>query len=290
MPPRKVLVVAGAGTSVELGVPAMVGLAEEFLQHAHRWQVEPDLVKRILHQQKDIEHLIEEIDTICSARRSLSAIDNSLPSWHNFDTVRAEVEWFIQHAAERIVPNEAHLMWGATLRATQIAQLTLLTTNYDRAIELAGNAEGLTIDDGFAAFENRETSTWTGFSLDDTRARLVKLHGSTDWYADGPQGTPTKLRHPMPLFGRARLTLPNDVNLGSALILPSREKLLTREPYPRLSQTFLNASDHCDFAVVVGSSLRDSHLRAAMQSVAKRVPLFIVNPNADSCGLIGATS
>ena len=86
-----------------------------------------------------------------------------------------------------------------------------------------------------------------------------------------------KLRHPMPLFGRASLKMLNGLELGSALILPSREKLLTRQPYPRLSQAFLNASDDCELAIVIGSSLRDHHLRGAMQSVAERAPVFLVN-------------
>ena len=44
----KVLIFAGAGTSVELGVPGMVGLATEFREHSQQWSVEPDLVKQIM--------------------------------------------------------------------------------------------------------------------------------------------------------------------------------------------------------------------------------------------------
>ena len=44
----KILLFAGAGTSVELGVPAMVGLAERFLEHCRQWKVQPALVERIL--------------------------------------------------------------------------------------------------------------------------------------------------------------------------------------------------------------------------------------------------
>jgi hypothetical protein len=89
----------------------------------------------------------------------------------------------------------------------------------------------------------------------------------------------------MPLFGRAALRLADGTELGSALILPSREKLLTHSPYPRLSQTFLNAADSCDVAIFVGSSLRDHHIRGAAEATARRVPVFVVSPRGDSYGL-----
>jgi NAD-dependent SIR2 family protein deacetylase len=283
-----VLIVAGAGTSMELGVPGMVGLAEEFIEHSRQWHVEPDLVQRIVGASLDIEHLIEEIDRICSARESFALIGQTDGGFEQFDKIRAEVEWFIQHSAERVLPRDAHLMWGSVLRAAAGVQLTIVTTNYDRAIELAANAEDADVDDGFGMFGLRETAIWQGFGRVPGGIHLVKLHGSTDWYVDNATGSPTKLRHPMPLFGRAALRLPDGGELGSALILPSREKLLTRDPYPRLSQAFLNAADSCDVAIVIGSSLRDHHLRGGVQSVALRVPVFIVNPEGDALGIPGA--
>ncbi len=103
------------------------------------------------------------------------------------------------------------------------------------------------------------------------------------------QETP-KLRHPMPLFGNATLRLAGGRQLSSALVLPSREKLLTRAPYPRLSQTFYNAVDECDVAVCVGSSLRDEHVREAVRSAAQRAPTFIVNPQGETCEIEGAAT
>ena len=176
-------------------------------------------------------------------------------------------------------------MWGSVLRATSIQDITLVTTNYDRAIELAANAEQVRLDDGFGPFGQGETALWVGFDQNSAHPLLVKLHGSTDWYADGNTARPTKLRHPMPLFGRAALRLAEGQELGSALVLPSREKLLTHDPYPRLSQTFLNAADCCDMAIFVGSSLRDHHIRSAVQTTACRVPVFIVNPDGDNYGI-----
>jgi hypothetical protein len=224
----KILLFAGAGTSIELGVPGMVGMGEEFLNHAKQWDVEPTLVQRLIGESLDVEHLIEALDRICTARPTLEAIGQVSVPLDRADNIRAEVEWFVQHAAERVVAGDAHLMWGPVLRVATSPDLVLVTTNYDRAIELAANAENAPIDDGFEAFGQGETASWAGFSQDGDRTLLIKLHGSTDWYAAGQLGTPTKLRHPMPLFGRAILRLADGTELGSALVLPSREKLLSR--------------------------------------------------------------
>ena len=159
------------------------------------------------------------------------------------------------------------------------------TTNYDRAIEIAARHEEIHLDDAFPPFATDGTALWSGFAQTSPRPLLVKLHGSTDWYVDGRTGKPAKLRHPMPLFGRATLRLSEGRELSSALVLPSREKLLTRAPYPRLSQRFYNAADACDLAVCVGSSLRDEHVREAIRSTAHNVPTFVVNPQGENCGI-----
>jgi hypothetical protein len=284
----KLLLFAGAGTSMELGVPGMIGMGEEFLDHAKQWDIEPDLVQKIMGDSLDVEHLIEALDRIYTARRSLETIGQDTIPLERVNKIRAEVEWFVQHAAERVVGKDAQLMWGSVLRATTSVNITLLTTNYDRAIELASNAEQVRLDDGFGQFDQGETATWVGFDQNTSQPRLVKLHGSTDWYAEGQLATPTKLRHPMPLFGRAALHLASGQKLGSALVLPSREKLLTHDPYPRLSQTFLNAADSCDMAIFVGSSLRDHHILSAAKTTADRVPVFIVNPDGDVYGIENA--
>jgi hypothetical protein len=155
--------------------------------------------------------------------------------------------------------------------------ISFVTTNYDRAIELAANAEGLSLDDGFGELNDSESATWTGFDPSAVGGTLVKLHGSTDWFADQSTGQPSKLRHPMPLFGRGTLRLPRGDILGSALVLPSREKLLSRPPYPRLSQAFLNACDRCDAAVFIGTSMRDPHVKDAARTIAINRPVFAVS-------------
>ena len=282
----KILLLAGAGTSVELGVPSMPALAREFMESSRQWAVEPVLVGEIMKENMDIEHLIEELDRICDSGASLKRIGRKLADVAKAERVRTEVDWFVQHAAERIVPDEARLLWGPLLSAAKESNLTIVTTNYDRAIELAANGEEIALDDGFDSFDGSEIARWVGFNAGESAVTLIKLHGSTDWFVDGTEN-PLKTRHPMALFGRATLRL-EELELGSALVLPSREKLLNRAPYPRLSQAFLNAADECDVAIIVGSSLRDNHIRNAARELTGRVEVFVINPNIEEHSVDGA--
>lgn len=284
----KVLIFAGAGTSVELGIPAMAGLAKNFRDHCHQWSIHPSFVDPILDEKMDIENLIEKIDKICGAGEVLGGIESVREQVRQAERVRAEVEWFVQHSAERVKTYDAQLMWGSVLRATDLHDIALVTTNYDRAIEIAANAVGVHVDDGFEELASKDVVPWVGFSAEKERKTVIKLHGSTDWYATESGNEPVKLRHPMALYGQSELSLPTGQQLRSALILPSREKKLTNEPYPRLSQQFLNIADKCEMAVYIGTSLRDPHIVQAVNSTIDRVPTFVVDPDP-SVQVIGST-
>ena len=275
----KVLIFAGAGTSVELGIPSMAGLAKKFRNHCHQWSVHPDFVDPRLDEEMDIEHLIEQIDNMCGARKFLESSEELREQLGQAQKVRAEVEWFVQHSAERAEAYDAELMWGSLLRAIDLHDVTLATTNYDRAIEIAANAVGVPVDDGFEELADKDVVPWIGFSTETKRKTVIKLHGSTDWYAKDAGNEPVKLRHPTALHGQSELRLPTGEQLRSALILPSREKMLANQPYPRLLQQLLNNTDECELAVYIGSSLRDPHILEAVNSTIKRVPTFIVNPD-----------
>jgi len=230
----------------------------------------------MLGDRNDVEYLIEALDKISDAKDAIAGLGMQSPP-ESIYTVRSEVEWFVQHAAEKISAVDAHLMWGATLRAISDHNATFVTTNYDRAIELAANAEGIRLNDGYESFTDLEVAAWIDFDNGGDCPILAKLHGSTDWYSDTSTGEPRKLRHPMPLFGHGRLRLANNIELGSAMVLPSREKLLNRSPYPRMSHAFLTAVDECEFAIFIGSSFRDVNVRDEAAKIARNRPVFVVN-------------
>ena len=283
----KILLFAGAGTSVELGVPGMTGLARDFLSHAERSKVEPNIVEKLMGDSRDLEDLIENVDRIHGASGALEALErHTRESLAPVAMVRSEVEWFVQHVAERVTHSDAHLMWGPVLQCVKSHEMVFATTNYDRAIELAANIENLRLDDGFEEAHDGETGAWIGFGQTDRTVMLVKLHGSTDWYRERQTERAFRLRHPMPLFGDVTLSL-DGRELGSALVLPSREKILTMRPYPWLSHEFLGAAKSCDMAIFVGSSMRDPHIQQAAEDLAGKKAVFVVNPDKDLVSLPG---
>jgi len=113
------------------------------------------------------------------------------------------------------------------------------------------------------------TGTWEGDGIG-----LFKLHGSTDWYR-GEHDRIIKLRHPMPLFGGLRVTQKDSGNaVSSALVLPSREKIVTHPPFQELSHEFRQRAKEADILIFVGSSLRDPHIRDVCRKHAASKPTF----------------
>lgn len=161
-------------------------------------------------------------------------------------------------------------------------QVAIVTTNYDRAIEFACSLDGVRIDDGFNSFDHAELAGWKGIA-DESEVKLIKLHGSTDWYQGTYGDSVYKLRHPMPLYGDLFISgeQPNSPKLRSALVLPSQEKRAREAPYPELTTAFGNAARNADVAIFVGTSLRDVDVRNACNQCSSRVPTFLVSPTSE---------
>lgn len=279
----RVLLFTGAGTSAELGVPAMRTMAEQFIAHLHDLELDPSIVERIerliIDAGNDMEHAIDVIDRAESgfiAQRQLGeAVDESriVP----YRTLREEAEWFVQHSCEQIKVAAAIGMWAPTLRMKDRVELTIASTNYDRAVEITASRLKKGIDEGFVPFAGNETAVWKGFR-NSTGTRLLKLHGSTDWY-HGSDHQVFKLRHPMPLYGPLEIVSRKAANLPlhSALVLPSREKQVTVPPFPEIGTEFRNRAADAELAIFVGSSLRDPHVRDVCVSCARAIPTFVVS-------------
>ncbi|MFI5344640.1 MAG: SIR2 family protein, partial [Chlamydiales bacterium] len=194
-----------------------------------------------------------------------------------YRTIRQEAEWFVQHCCEQIKSDAAIRMWSPTLRASTNIELTIASTNYDRAIEITAARLSLSLDDGFDDFAGKEFAQWRGFQ-NNGGITLLKLHGSTDWYR-AENDNILKLRHPMPLFGKLKI-LPEEYlqhPLHSALVLPSREKVITLTPFPAIAAEFRQKAKATDIAIFLGSSLRDPHMRDVCVTCASTKPTFIIS-------------
>lgn len=173
--------------------------------------------------------------------------------------------------------NKLKLMRSPTLRAISNVGLTIATTNYDRAVEIAAARLSIDIEDGFEDFGSSEYAEYRNF-IESNNLHLYKLHGSTDWYRTA-NGRVFKLRHPMPLFGNLQIT-PEELggeSLHSALVLPSREKVITQKPFQSIASEFRQRAKEADVAIFLGSSLRDPHMRDVCEECALTKPTFVVS-------------
>ena len=288
----RVLLFTGAGSSVELGIPAMRSMVEDLDRHLQSQEFTDDVYghfRRLIEDtNSDLEDLIATIENLERGELSRKTIgmktDSSLLA-----TVRAmrwETEWFVQQSCEGIRERSACALWGAMLRRTQTHRLCIATTNYDRSLEVACQRSGVRLDDGFTPFEGKEYAEWRGFD-EDSAIKLLKIHGSTDWY-HGVENDVYKLKHSLPIFGDLSVSVQSgDVpSLSSAMILPTREKIINRPPYPDLVTEFRTSARGADVAVFVGTSLRDPDIHDVFVQCANRIPTYLIDVSISNTSLL----
>ena len=279
----RVLLFTGAGASVELGVPAMKDMARELYSHFSRreWlaNISERLNELILESDFDLEHLIELVEAVEKGEqgRKQLGLDYDELLFGAVRTMRWETEWYVQHSCERIRDADAFTLWGSTLRRVDGHEFCVVTTNYDRAIERTCEVVDVPYQDGFLRFDDKEYARWAGIDS-SSPLRLLKIHGSTDWY-QGVNGETYKLKHPMPLYGELRVSARNGVlpELASAMVLPTKEKKINHPPYPDLVTDFRNAARSADIAFFVGTSLRDPDILDIFRQCSTRIPTYLVS-------------
>ena len=286
----KILLFTGAGASVELGIPAMRRMVEEFHAHLSNLGLIREILDRfdqMLSQSGyDMEDLIEYVESVERGQERQRELgfpaDEDLLNTSRM--MRWEAEWFVQHVCERVREVDAKILWGPVLRKMGDHDLCVATSNYDRAIEIACRFNEVPFDDGFYEFSEMETAEWRRMGVaQNGKLRLIKVHGSTDWYM-GEDGTVYKLRHSISLYGNLALSFVDNETaampkMTSAMVLPTREKLVTQPPYPDLITDFRNVARETEVAIFVGTSLRDPDLLDICRQCAERIPTYLVTMN-----------
>ena len=179
---------------------------------------------------------------------------------------------FIHELCERIREVEASALWRPALQRRAKHQIYFVTTNYDRALEIACRRLDINYDDGFADFAGREFAEWTGIS-NESRLMILKIHGSHR-LVPRRRGEVYKLRHPIPLYGE--LSLANKgggmPRLTSAMVLPTREKRVNQPPYPDLVADLETRHAAQTWLCFLGTSLRDPDISDIFRQCRKRHP------------------
>jgi hypothetical protein len=150
--------------------------------------------------------------------------------------------------------------------------LTIASLNYDRSIEVLGDALGVEVDTGIQYWSDKGTWSWRNSGV-----RLLKLHGSMDWTLAHRGGTAGQLP-------RQELELSHeDQPWGTPLVIfGQRTKLRADGPFLDLLREFAGALEEASSLVVIGYSFRDAHVNEYLRrwlnaEITRRIE--VVDPN-----------
>jgi SIR2-like domain len=151
---------------------------------------------------------------------------------------------------------------------------TLITLNYDTMLDSALHRRGWDPTKGYAIAGTRKKFRWSPLSLADGQtplgAKLIKLHGSTNWFVRGSTSNLEKIFSAKPV----RITKPrkNEISKHIRQIAPPiYAKIFSHDHWRALWTEAFNALCEADVFVVIGCSLVDTdfHLRALLSQVVR---------------------
>lgn len=157
-------------------------------------------------------------------------------------------------------------------------EIDFFTTNYDRAVELSYEDDSsalrlvFEVIGGFPPGQRASRPRWDAadYQRKATKGltvRLYKLHGSLDWRQEG---------------GSVRFVGAEEYVTRSVVIYPVRKPSVVDEPFKTLLGLFQQRVADAKVCLVIGSSLRDDHIRhVIIEGVrAEALHVVVVDPNA----------
>lgn len=156
----------------------------------------------------------------------------------------------------------------------------VVTLNYDRSIELLAERHGRKIDTGVDRWSGAFDWDWAN-SAD---IRLLKMHGSIDWWIEEVRATEGRLsEEAIVVVG------PGDEaaarRMRPALIFGQRGKLRSDGPFLAMLRAFDDFLSSTDELVVVGYSFRDDHINASIRrwlNSRDDASLTVIDPAMDA--------
>jgi len=288
-PNPEVVVLTGAGASVKLGIPAMEGMIEKYrqqldyrtqagraMEYLDKIRVARDLEERLLAIERAIEFLdsteyklARRIIARSSERRARSfrsglnrlktgmqALRNHLLGWIATTCFQYDRDW-----AERI--------WGELCKVLADKAYPVFTTNYDFAIEDTAKEKGVTVVDNFMARGDRWFWDESLSSFEKAGLRIMKLHGSVNWYMPKHNKTIERVD--------VGATISREgIPVERVVIFPTRFKDIYETHYFALYAKFLEALRGAKVLIVIGHSLRDEYIGAAIRESFRNPEFHLV--------------
>lgn len=268
---RRLSFFLGAGTSMAVGVPGIVGLTEKVAASLHApSKAQFALVQSRLQGTTNVEDVLNRIRLYCELLEGSKEEQQdglTKDDAKELDGAICREIYSIMRAdpPRGMKPHVILAQWLQALHSSRECPVEVFTTNYDLLLERAMEDVGLPFFDGFvgsvAPFFTPESVEADGNKGNEAvyppRAwtRLWKVHGSIGWHltieATGDKRRITRLTDRAPQPGEG------------LMIFPSREKYADSRKLPFLTyqdrlRRFLSAGEA--LLVVIGYSFSDQHL------------------------------
>ncbi len=261
--------------------PLLTGFVE-FAERRH-----PDLrenLEELLRRagdKPDLEAFLTVVNLAIEAPRGLPqqvAADQQVHEWTKAASrIRAYLLSYIVEMCEQFDRDQAVRLFAPLVVGGVARGVRFCTTNYDRVVEWVAEVEGANLADGFSV-DSGEIPAWTG-EFPVGQAPLLKVHGSVTWYIEDDRQF-LRLDRGYPLPGAEFHLSHGEKVLDPLMIVPTLEKEALHEPYSGLLLKFSEVLASTDLLVVIGSSLRDSHIRSTIEFNRDQVVVLIVGPDA----------
>jgi hypothetical protein len=188
----------------------------------------------------------------------------------------------ISHLRRIVAPPYADLSYLVPLikAASATGGLAIATLNYDLTVELACKEAGIAVDTGIEHWIESRRWIWS-----DEGVRLLKLHGSIDWYWEWQRGEDDEL----PLRVVAKSSEPGSDDGEPVLAFGSRNKLKPEGPYLSLLSEFEDKLADSDHLIVVGYSFRDDHINEVIVRWTredKKRTISIIDPSPEGMPMV----
>lgn len=277
----------GAGASHPYGVPAMAAFYSAFRDHLmKRHPRHFALLQRLesgkRHAAYDLETLLSDLQLAMMAQESLALlgvdVDDASLAAVDLAELRGFLDAFIIDTCERFDRQNSAVEMTAILNLQRFGPLWIFTTNYDRIVEQACEHNGIGFSDGFRAPLGEPVADWSGEF--EAGVRVVKLHGSVNWYRDNPGDALHRLDRGYSLPSKDFALVREGQRLTPLMIIPTLEKQVLERPYVDLTVRFTDILRDLPLLIVAGNSLRDQHLLNYVRYRLPRLQVLVVGPRA----------
>jgi hypothetical protein len=276
---EKVMILLGAGASIPVGIPGMAGLAQLFEEEIAKEQTprEGYHALRRFGAGTDVEELLQLANSIIEfPNHKLGAFVEECVRGNTTDSrfvgevskrrnkVVREVTAFRDRLLEWLTQiclafhrEDAYALFEAFVKKAAGNKIPIFTTNYDGVLEFVAQRSRVPVVDNFIPKAGRYYWDPSLASFSGKGLRLVKIHGSIYWHAD-EDGRIERIDPPVPYNSEGK-------RVERLLIVPTRFKDIYQRNYFPLYTSFLRTLGKAKAVVIIGHSMRDEYLLAAVR-------------------------